>query len=59
MFPIGGTGDRDLPPRVSWQVRILPYVDQQHCLIRSTCLALLPRLCRPRLPTAESYAKFP
>lgn len=28
MFPIGGTGDRDLPPRVSWQVRILPYVDQ-------------------------------
>jgi len=28
MFPIGGTGDRDRPPRVSWQVRILPNVDQ-------------------------------
>lgn len=28
MFPIGGTGDRDNPPRVSWQVRVLPYLDQ-------------------------------
>ncbi len=28
MFPIGGTGDRDFRPRVSWQVRVLPFVDQ-------------------------------
>jgi len=28
MFPIGGTGDRDNPPRVSWQVRVLPYLEQ-------------------------------
>lgn len=28
MFAIGGTGDRDFAPRVGWQVRILPYLDQ-------------------------------
>ncbi|WP_437194079.1 DUF1559 domain-containing protein [Planctomicrobium sp. SH527] len=28
MFPIGGTGDRDWAPRVSWQVRVLPYLEQ-------------------------------
>ena len=28
MFPIGGTGDRDYRPRVSWQVRVLPFLDQ-------------------------------
>jgi prepilin-type N-terminal cleavage/methylation domain-containing protein/prepilin-type processing-associated H-X9-DG protein len=28
MFPIGGTRDRDAPPGVSWQVRVLPFVDQ-------------------------------
>lgn len=28
MFPIGGTGDRDWAPRVSWQVRVLPNLDQ-------------------------------
>lgn len=28
MFPLGGTGDRDNAPRVSWHVRILPNVDQ-------------------------------
>lgn len=28
MFPLGGTGNRDNPPRISWQVRILPFVDQ-------------------------------
>jgi len=28
MFPLGGTANRDNPPRVSWQVRILPFLDQ-------------------------------
>ncbi len=28
MFPLGGTANRDNPPRVSWQVRVLPYLDQ-------------------------------
>jgi len=28
MFPIGATGSRDNLPRVSWQVRILPFLDQ-------------------------------
>ncbi len=28
MYPIGGTGDRDFSPRVSWQVRILPFIEQ-------------------------------
>jgi len=27
-FPIGGTGDRDWAPRVSWQVRVLPFLEQ-------------------------------
>ncbi len=29
MFPIGGAGTREAAPRLSWQGRILPYVDQQ------------------------------
>src|SRR5690606_24650854 len=28
MFPIGGTGNRDFAPQVSWQVRLLPHMDQ-------------------------------
>ncbi len=28
MFPIGGAGARDSAPRVSWQVRVLPFLDQ-------------------------------
>jgi len=28
MFAPGGTGDRDYAPRVSWQVRVLPFLDQ-------------------------------
>ena len=27
-FPIGGTGTPNRPPRISWQVRILPFVEQ-------------------------------
>ncbi|WP_437193443.1 DUF1559 domain-containing protein [Planctomicrobium sp. SH527] len=28
MFPIGGTGTDETMPQVSWQVRVLPYMDQ-------------------------------
>lgn len=27
MFPLGATGSRDNPPNISWQVRVLPYLD--------------------------------
>jgi len=28
MYPLGGTGDRDNAPRVSWHVRVLPFLEQ-------------------------------